>query len=234
MEKDYIEINRKAYDRFAEQHNKRTISPSKDELSNDEWKNIIINNLIIERESYILEIGPGTGRLLQILESINCKTIAVELSKEMIKYAKLKSPKTIFIEDNILNVKFPDNTFDSIIMGALIHNFPKEDAIKLLKLAYKWLKYNGKIMLYTTIHEKSEEGYFEKQDYDGNIIRFRKKYTEQELKEMIESNNYVINYQNINFEKDRNKKWITYILQKNNIKSTIKNDCEKLSKKLMK
>ena len=40
---------------------------------------------------------------------LKCRTIAVELAEEMIKYAKIKSPNVIF-------------------MGALIHNFQKKDA----------------------------------------------------------------------------------------------------------
>ena len=99
-------------------------------------------------------------------------------------------------------------------MGALIHNFPKEDAKELLLLTKKWLKEDGRIMLYTTIHENSEEGYSEKVDYKDNIIRYRKKYTEEELKELVESIGYKIIFTNYNEELDRNKKWITYILEK--------------------
>ena len=163
----------------------------------------------------VLEIGPGTGRILKLLEEkLNCRTCAVELSEEMIKYAKIKSPNTLFIEDNILNVNFSENTFDAIFMGALIHNFPKEDAKQLLLLAYKRIKEEGKILIYTTIHDKSEEGYYEKEDYSGNIIRFRKKFTEEELKELVEEYNFEIVYKMYTEEPDRNKKWLTYIIKK--------------------
>ena len=56
--------------------------------------------------NHVLEIDPGTGRLLRILsEDLNCETTAVELSEEMIKYAKLRLPNTKYILGNILDVR---------------------------------------------------------------------------------------------------------------------------------
>ena len=215
MEKEYININRKAYNEFAKQHNERHNNLSKYDLTDDDWKKILIEKLLIpNKANKVLEIGPGTGRMLKILEDLNCETIAVELSEEMIKYAKTKSPNTFFIQDNILNVEFSNNTYDAIFMGALIHNFPKEDAKKLLNLVHSWIKPSGKILIYTTIHKVSEEGYYEKQDYKGNIIRFRKKYTEEELKNMIEISGFKIIYKMYTSEPDRNKKWLTFIIEK--------------------
>lgn len=215
MEKEYIKINRKAYDEFAKQHIERHNNLSKYDLTDDDWKKLLTDKLLTpDKINNVLEIGPGTGRILKILEELKCETVAVELSEEMIKYAKTKSPKTFFIQDNIFNVEFSNNVYDAIFMGALIHNFPKEDAKKLLDLVYKWIKPDGKILIYTTIHEVSEEGYYEKQDYKGNIIRFRKKYTEPELKNMIEEAGFKIIYKMYTSEPDRNKKWLTFIIKK--------------------
>ena len=145
---------------------------------------------------------------------MNCRTCAVELSEEMVKYAKMKSPNTFFIEDNILNIKFSEESFDAIFMGAVIHNFPKEVVKELLFSIHKWLKKDGKILIYTTIHNKSEEGYYEKEDYSGKIVRFRKKFTENELKELLEEFKFKIVFKMYTEEPDRNKKWLTYIVEK--------------------
>ena len=156
-----------------------------------------------------------SDRILKILESrLNCRTCAVELSEEMVKYAKMKSPNTFFIEDNILNIKFSEESFDAIFMGAVIHNFPKEVVKELLFSIHKWLKKDGKILIYTTIHNKSEEGYYEKEDYSGKIVRFRKKFTENELKELLEEFKFKIVFKMYTEEPDRNKKWLTYIVEK--------------------
>lgn len=99
-------------------------------------------------------------------------------------------------------------------MGAVIHNFPKEVVKELLFSIHKWLKKDGKILIYTTIHNKSEEGYYEKEDYSGKIVRFRKKFTENELKELLEEFKFKIVFKMYTEEPDRNKKGLTYIVEK--------------------
>ena len=216
MEKEYIKVNRKAYNEFAKQHNDRFNNIKDNELSDEYWTNLFKEKLLTpNKKNKVLEIGPGSGRMLKLLDiNLKCNTTAVDLSEEMIKYSKEKSPNTNYIIDDILNVSFDNNSFDVIIMGALIHNFPKEDAEILLEKVYKWINNNGKILIYTTIHDKSEEGYYEKEDYNGKIIRFRKKYTEKELIDLIKKCKFKIIYEITNEEKDRNKKWINYILEK--------------------
>ena len=216
MEKEYIQVNKKAYNTFAIQHANRHKIIGKYELTDADWVKLLSEELLNKNlKNNVLEIGPGTGRILKLFEEeLNCRTCAVELSEEMIKWAKVKSPNTIFIEDNILNVKFFENTFDAIFMGAVIYNFPKDDAKKLLLLTYKWIKEDGKILIYTTIHDKSEEGYYEKEDYSGNIVRFRKRFTEIELKKLVEECKFKIVYKMYTEEPDRNKKWLTYIIKK--------------------
>lgn len=215
MEQEYIKVNKEAYNKFADQHAQRHETVGKYDLTDEEWKKIITENLLAkDRRNVILEIGPGTGRMLSIFESLNCRTCAIELSHKMIEYAKQKSPHTVFTEGNVLEAHFENGIFDAIFMGAVIHNFPKEDAQKLLQLTYNWIRDDGRILIYTTIHEKSEEGFYEKQDYTGNIVRFRKKFTEQELKEMLEEAGFEITYTMHTSEPDRNKNWLTYIVRK--------------------
>ena len=119
-----------------------------------------------------------------------------------------------YVSGYILNIKFSEESFDAIFMGAVIHNFPKEVVKELLFSIHKWLKKDGKILIYTTIHNKSEEGYYEKEDYSGKIVRFRKKFTENELKELLEEFKFKIVFKMYTEEPDRNKKWLTYIVEK--------------------
>lgn len=108
MEKEYIKVNKNAYNIFAPQHANRHDKIGKYDLTDDDWTELLKEKLLKKNISNkVLEIGPCTGRILKILESrLNCRTCAVELSEEMVKYAKMKSPNTFFIEDNILNIKF--------------------------------------------------------------------------------------------------------------------------------
>ena len=72
----------------------------------------------------------------------------------------------------------------------------------------------GKLFLTTTLHEKSEEGFFIKVDYQEKLERFRRKYTETELCEFIQSENFNIIEKLYTNEADRNKKWILLICSK--------------------
>lgn len=214
-EKEYIKVNREAYNKFAPQHKNRHDNISKYDLTDEDWVELLSTKLLTSNSKNALEIGPGTGRILRIFEEeLNVRTTAVELASEMVEIAKEKSPNTLFIVDDILNVNFMNKQFDAIFMGALIHNFPLDDAELLLKKCYSWLRDDGKVLIYTTIHEKSEEGYFEKEDYTGKIVRFRKKFTESELKELVASVGFNVEYTMYTEEPDRNKKWIVYICNK--------------------
>lgn len=216
MENEYIYINRQAYNKVASQHMKRHNNISSYEPSDEEWK-VLFKDKLLNTDicNKILEIGPGTGRILKIFEdNFNCRTIAVDLAWEMIKYARIKSPNTFFIEDNIFNVRFYNDTYDAIVMGALIHCFPKEDAKKLLELIYGWLKVDGRVLIYTTIHKESEEGYYEKEDYDDNIIRYRKRFTLDELLKLIQETKFRVVYKEEKLEVDRDKNWVILVIEK--------------------
>ena len=214
-EKEYIKVNREAYNRFAPQHKDRHDKISKYDLTDDDWEELLSTKLLTSDSKNVLEIGPGTGRILKIFEErLNVRTTAVELAESMVEIAKEKSPNTLFIVDDILNVNFMSKQFDAIFMGALIHNFPVDDAELLLEKCYSWLKDDGKVLIYTTIHDKSEEGYFEKEDYAGKIVRFRKKFTEDELYDLVSRVGFKVDYTMYTEEPDRNKKWIVYICKK--------------------
>lgn len=214
-EKEYIKVNREAYNKFAPQHKSRHDNISKYDLTDEDWVELLSNKLLTSNSKNVLEIGPGTGRILRIFEEeLNVRTTAVELASEMVEIAKEKSPNTLFIVDDILNVNFMSKQFDAIFMGALIHNFPLDDSELLLKKCYSWLRDDGKVLIYTTIHEKSEEGYFEKEDYSGKIVRFRKKFTEKKLYDLVSRVGFKVDYTMYTEELDRNKKWIVYICKK--------------------
>lgn len=111
-----------------------------------------------------MEIGPGRGDRLKKFCDFKLDVTAIELSKEMRNLCKKKVPKAKIINKNALECDF-DFQFDFIYMEAMIHNFPIEDAKKLLTLTHKWLKEDGILICTTTVDEKDYEGYEIKTDY---------------------------------------------------------------------
>jgi len=70
-------------------------------------------------------------------------------------------------------------------MIAVIHLFPIEDAKIVLKNVKKSLKEDGYLIIGTTINEKDMEGYYEKEDYNIKVKRFRHKYTKETYEKLL-------------------------------------------------
>jgi SAM-dependent methyltransferase len=213
--KNYIAVNKHAYDNLCDEYNKRALNKSEYE----EKVEVLCGHILKYCEGNyghmtFLEVGPGSGEALSYFEQKNFKTVAVELSAKMAAVAKNRSPNSIFIINNILKTKFLENQFDVIYAGALIHLFPFKDAQCLIKLFRKWLKPCGLLFINTTINKLSEEGFCEKIDYDKPVLRFRRKWTKEELRCELNRVDLRIIDSIFTDEKDRNKKWIAFICKK--------------------
>lgn len=129
---DYIEINKKAYDRLWAEYKKRGVQNSVYEERPE-----VLGGSVLEHAKKtfskisVLEIGPGSGEILEFFENNNCETFAIEFSKKIAALAKERSPRSSIIVDNVLNASFPTSKFEIVYAGALIHLFTFEDA-KLL------------------------------------------------------------------------------------------------------
>ena len=116
------------------------------------------------------------------------------------------------IEADFLQYKFKE-TFDSVYMSAFIHLFPKDKIQEVFKKVKKILKTNGFIFLSTTKAEMSKEGFEKKHDYNKELIRFRKHWTEEELQEITENSGFKIINKRI-FADPYNKIWMGFIARK--------------------
>ncbi len=96
----------------------------------------------------VLELGCGSGIYTDILAK-NCDTIlATDLSKEMVEYAKNKflNRENIKIEEaDATNLKYKEESFDTIFMANLLHIVSDYD--KIIEQALRMLKKNGKIII---------------------------------------------------------------------------------------
>ena len=213
---DYIEINRNAYNKLAESYKWRKEYKSEFEEHVDVLGNSVLNciNRKFKQSINVLEIGPGAGQMLAFFEQNNCHTIGVELSEKMALVAKTSSPNSVIINADIMTVDFLPCQFQIIYMGALIHLFPKYDAELLLDKVLCWLDKDGVIFINTTCHEYSEEGFFEKSDYDSLNIRFRRYWTEESFMLFVLSHGFVLTKKLYTDECDRGKKWVALVCKK--------------------
>ena len=100
--------------------------------------------------------------------------------------------------------------FDFILAMAVIHNFPEEDLVKLLDKIKVWLKDDGFFILDTTNNQVTETGFFEKEDYNNNVVRYRRKWKKEDLESFMEKQGFYIQDSVVYKDSTSNKEWLIY------------------------
>jgi len=127
-----------------------------------------VNNFLsdITKTDKILELGCGNGKNIY---DIKDQSIGVDICPEFCKICRDKGINVI--ESNILNVDFPEESFDYILCIAVIHHIKEEaDKIKLLNIIKKILKTNGKALITGWTTQESMRNLV----HGDNIIKFGK------------------------------------------------------------
>lgn len=177
--RNYIE----GYESFENVNNKvyaklYNIIFDEDKLYKNDINNIV--NYIFKNKNKnknnikILDAGCGAGRHYQYLNK-NYPTVGVDVSNELIKYAKVRTPKGNFINDNLINDKiFEHKEFNVIVslLDSIYHN-NMTDIDKIIKNFYYWLKDDGYICLHLFNRKKLDPGAREHTQYykDSNGIK---------------------------------------------------------------
>ena len=124
------------------------------------------------------------------------------------------SNNSVIINGNILDINFMPKQFDFILAMAVIHNFPENDLIKLLDKIKLWLKDDGCFILDTTNNPITETGFFEKEDYNNNVIRYRRKWKKEDLEMFMQQQGFIIHDSTIYKDTTSNKEWLIYSFKK--------------------
>jgi ubiquinone/menaquinone biosynthesis C-methylase UbiE len=175
----------------------------------NEIKNIaefFIQNL---KGKKILDVGCGPGRDAKYFSEHNLEVTGIDLASNFVKMASQNVPNAKFIQMDMRNLDFPENSFDSIWACASFLHIPKSEAKNTLLGFRRVLKPNG--LLYISVKQGAEEKFVEKEEYRGKT-KFFAFYTEDEFKNLIESCNFKILKIIIDKKKDT---WINVFATKN-------------------
>lgn len=116
-----------------------------------EWRIDLMKGL----EGNILEIGVGTGKNIEYYPD-DISITAIDFSEGMLQKAREKAEKynknVTLIQMDAQDMKFPDNTFDTIFTTCVYCSVP--DPVKGLKEMRRVCKPNGKIIMIE--HVRSE------------------------------------------------------------------------------
>ncbi len=89
----------------------------------------IIQNYSISEDDLILDVPCGTGIAGPMLANFPARTLAIDISSEMMEYAgKSYSPDRLagFIQADVTSLPFPDNSVTGVIVLGFMHRVPMQ------------------------------------------------------------------------------------------------------------
>ena len=137
-------------------------APGHEKLSSDNDMTDLDKDFILERvsrESQILDLGSGSGLIVNKIESYVSKIVCVELFEEFSKFIK-KSNKIKVINANLLDFKI-DRQFDIVTAFGVMHHFDEGEVAKIYKKCLSMVKDGGVLVV------KNQFGVNEKVVVDG-------------------------------------------------------------------
>lgn len=109
-----------------------------------------------------LDIGCGPDSPIKHCKNLSY-TVGVESFKRYIEISKKKKIHTKYINQNIFDLKFEENSFDAVLMIDIIEHMEKDKAKELIVKATKWAK--KKVIVSTP------NGFVQQAELDGNPLQ---------------------------------------------------------------
>lgn len=193
MKTNYKSNSKKTFDMQAQNYDKTFYG--KHARSN--YKHIL-NEINQVKKGNILDVGCGTGEILNILSKSNYNLYGIDISENMLKKAKtkLKNSAKLTVGDSE-HLPYEDNKFDIIICNDSFHHYP--NPLKALNEMKRVLKKGGKIIIgdcYQPIIFRQIMNMFIKFSKEGDV----KIYSRKEFTKMLKK----FNFKNIKYKKINN------------------------------
>jgi SAM-dependent methyltransferase len=204
---NYREINREAYDTLAEEYRARRESDRKRDIRLIQPFIRLLRQQFDSHEIRVLDLGCGNGLNLSMFAEEGFRVTGIDISPRMLEVARETCPLAELIQGDFLEHSFPDACFNGVFAKAIIHLFPKTDAVTLLVKVHGILQPGGVFYVTTTVENQPFEGFREKSDYGVQVSRYRRTWTEEELTNALLNAGFRILETNYNQEEDRSKTW---------------------------
>ena len=171
--------HKKVYDELAEEYEKRAdslLAVTEDAMS--------YFSPYIKPGGSVLDVGCGVGIAMSVLAKKGFKVTGIEISPKMAEFTRRRNPGAKVMVGDFSEMKF-DDKFDAIPAFAFIHLFPKAKVTAIFSKIKSILNPDGVALLSSTESLESKEGIYVKEDFGKEYKRFRKFWTEQELRESL-------------------------------------------------
>ena len=131
----------------------------------------------------VLDIGCGGGQDSKFFKDNGFDVLGIDLSREMIKLAKIYSPQTSFKVIDLMKLE-SHIKYDGIWCSRVFHNISVSEQTKFLKKIKSLLKKNGLLYLTSVVSNKDIEDM-----KDGILI---KRLSSKSFKELLLKNGFKI------------------------------------------
>ncbi len=183
---EFLSEHEKTYDALAEQYEDRVATLLPVTQHAVDWM-----SEHVPKNGFILELGCGVGLAASLFFEKQFSVTGIDLSLQMLAYAKKRAPGVAFIQGDFLTTDF-NAPFDGVFAFAFIHLFPKEIAQRILEKIYSILKTEGILYIGTTQSSQSKEGWETKVDYATQQKRYRKHWTREEFMDALTQAQFTI------------------------------------------
>jgi SAM-dependent methyltransferase len=96
--------------------------------------------------SLVVDLGCGSGRFTALLCEKGYKAEGLDLSPHLLARARQAYPAIRFTQGDVEALPFPDQTFDGVLMSALVHHLP--DPTLCAREVYRILKPGGRFLAF--------------------------------------------------------------------------------------
>ncbi|MFA6088680.1 MAG: class I SAM-dependent methyltransferase [Candidatus Woesearchaeota archaeon] len=197
-----------SYDKTANEYHANTLN-----IDTSEQRNKFLSYL--PEKAFILDVGCGSGRDAKVFSDNGNMVIGIDLSKKLLDIAKEYAPQVNFQHMNLLEMCFPNDSFDGIwAMSVLMHLEKKKLPVAIKKCA-KVLEPNG--ILYFCLKRGTGEGLEKDSRYDG-IEKYFSYYSDEEIPSLLKNTNLtLLSSDTTTIDKSyATKPWMNFYLRKNN------------------
>jgi len=109
------------------------------------WRRDAVEALALPRNSRALDLACGSGDFCADLAKLGVRVVGLDFSAEMLRVARLRSPRSCLVRADALRLPLRSESFDAIVSGFALRNFANlEDPFRE---CWRVLKRGGKIAL---------------------------------------------------------------------------------------
>ena len=142
----------------------------------------------VPSQERILDFGCGSGIPVSRDLSEKYKVVGIDISERQIQLAKTNVPNAEFINSDILETHFENNTFSAIVSFYALFHLPKEKHEGVLRNFFNWLKPKGILLI--TVGNRNQPPYIERNFY--GVTMFWSNYGRLDYLKIVENIGYKI------------------------------------------